>query len=259
MPKTYATCLGDVRDNAVRLLAGTRSLSSAGFGLNSGSAQTATVTIATKHTGDVVTTTVNGTAYAYTVGAGDADEAAVATALAALIDADSAVAAAAVGAVITVTASDATKAFTISSAVTGTGATTTAATVVTHVSVQKIATANTLQYAIDGQTYSVAATADIAVGGDTLPVSSTRWYLVSVDASGNFTATPNQTTQNVDGTTYTLPVTLPPIPANEAACGAVKVATDATHTFIPGTTALNATGITTTFYNLAVVPAAGHP
>ena len=52
---------------------------------------------------------------------------------------------------------------------------------------------------------------------------------------------------------------LPEIPSNQAPIGAVKIATDSTHTFTPGTTGLNATGITDTYFDLSCVPTAGYP
>lgn len=249
MPKLSAICLGDLGRAVERSLLGNRALSSAGLGLNSSAAQTVTITVGAKQTDDVLTVTVNGTAYEYTVLVGDADNAAVATALAALIDASAIVAAAAVGAVITVTASDAAVGFILSAAVTGTDHATTLAVETTQVSVQAVATANTLQFCVDGVVGSKAATVDIAVGGAVLPVSSSRWYLLSVAADGTLTTTPGDNNINA----------LPPIPAGTAPCGAFKVATDATHAFTPGVTSLNDTGITTTFYNLSVVPTAGHP
>ena len=61
----------------------------------------------------------------------------------------------------------------------------------------------------------------------------------------------------VSGTTYALAPLLPPIPATECCVGALKVVTDSSHTFTPGTTAHNAAGVTTTYASLSVIPTAG--
>jgi len=49
------------------------------------------------------------------------------------------------------------------------------------------------------------------------------------------------------------PTPLPAIPENRVCIGAVKVV-NATNPFIPGTTNLNAAGVTATYFNLAVHP-----
>jgi len=245
-----AICLGDIATKALQKMLGYRCMNASGLVAFSSVTQTATITLAgTKHTGDVITATVNGTAYAYTTLVTDADLAAVATALAAVIDADANVAASATGAVITITASVATVAFTISVAVTGTGATTTAALANTHNSVKELETVNTITYSIDGTVYSKVATTAIALAGQVLPVSSYRWYTVQINAAGTIT-----TVANADNSAWLAP----PSDLN-VIIGAVKVVTDATHTFTPATTALNAAGITTTYFDLSVVPTAGYP
>lgn len=48
---------------------------------------------------------------------------------------------------------------------------------------------------------------------------------------------------------------VPEIPAGYIAIGAVKVATAAATTFTPGTTALDAAGVTATYFDLSMVPA----
>lgn len=241
-----AISLADLGSAAKRFLLGTCCNTKVGLGLNSGSAQTATITIAAKQTDDVVTVTVNGVDYEYTVLVGDANNTDVADALATLIDANPDVTAENTGAVITVTAADETQAFTISSAVTGTDHTTTAAVAITHVSVQRIATTDTAQICIGGRSYEVSATEDVPVTGAALIGSSYRWYLVSIDATGSFTVTPGADNK----------AEVPPCPDSTCPVGIFKVVTAADTTFTPETTALNATGVTTTFHDISVMPLA---
>lgn len=242
--------LGHVNTAAVRSLLGCRGISAVGLTINDSVAQEATVTVGgVKHDGDVVTVTLNGTAFSHTTVGGNADLAAVATALAAVIDANAAYVSTATAEVITITAADAAAGFIASVAVTGADATTTLTLANTHLSVQSVETDNACAFLMDGHCGTKAATADIAVGGAVLPVSSFRWYLVTVDGDGNMVTHPG-----VDNKAE-----LADIPDHTAPIGAFKVVTDATHTFTPGVTALNATGITTTFFDLSCVPKAGVP
>lgn len=246
--------IGDIESAALRSLVGYRCFKKAGCAVNS-TTNTYTITIGAKQTDDILTATITGAAgvvtATYTVGAGDADNAAVATAFAAQIDAAADVAASAVGAVITVTAVATTSAFSISVAVTKAvgNPTTTAAVVQTIIGSKGVKTSNTITYSIDGQEYSQTTQTDVAVGGAVLPISSYRWYLMSINAAGTVVATPQVDNVNL----------LPDIPEASAVVGAVKIATNAVATFTPGLTSINATGITDTYYDLSCVPVAGYP
>jgi len=89
--------------------------------------KTSTVTLAgVLHIGDVVTATVNGTAFSYTTLAGDLSLSAVATALAAVIDASASFASSASGQVISIASSDRAVSTVTTVAISGAGATTTA-------------------------------------------------------------------------------------------------------------------------------------
>ena len=112
-----------------------------------------------------------------------------------------------------------------------------------------IKTANTVLYGVDGHLGQQTTQTNVALTGTVIPASSFRRYLVVIDTLGAVTAVPGATGENM----------LPEIPLHKAPIGAVKVATDATHTFTPGTTSLNATGVTDTYYDLSCVPAAGYP
>lgn len=89
--------------------------------------KTSTITLGgTKHTGDIITATVNGVAYSYTTLVGDGTLSAVATALAAVIDASAGFVSTASGQVISVASSDLSVSTTTTAVVSGAGATTTA-------------------------------------------------------------------------------------------------------------------------------------
>lgn len=246
--------LGNIESAALRSLTSQRCFTKAGCAVNS-TTNTYTITIGAKQTDDILTATITGAAgvvtKTYTVLAGDATNDAVATAFAAQIDAAADVAASAVGAVITVTAVAVTTAFSISVAVTKTvgDPTTTAAVAETIIGSKGVKTTNTIAFGIDGHTGSQTTQTNVAVGGAVLPVSSFRFYLMVIDTNGVVTAIPSD-----DNSNY-----LPAIPASKAPIGAFKIATDATHTFTPGLTSLNGTGITDTYYDLSCVPKAGYP
>jgi hypothetical protein len=113
----------------------------------------------------------------------------------------------------------------------------------------KVKTAATVTYCLDGVFYSKVATDDFAtLSGSTQAISTFCKYLLSIDADGDCTAT--------QGTAASSAATamLPDCPASTTPFGYIQVATDATHTFVPGTTALGAAGITTTYVNLSCMP-----
>ena len=247
--------LGDSDQQVLRTLLGYRALTKAGLAVNS-TTNTYTLTLGgTKQTDDIITVTVETEAGSvsgsYTVLSGDADLAAVATALELKIEALTGVASAAVGSVITITPATTTEAITVTATVTkASGTPTTTATVAqTIIGAKGIKTANTVSFIIDGHMGSQTTQTNVALTGTTIPVSSYKWYTISINTDGTVTATPGE-----NGVNW-----LPAIPAGEAIIGAVKVATNSTTTFTPGTTGLSKTGITDTYYNLSCVPAAGYP
>ena len=241
--------LGEFATKILRVLTGYRCLRAAGLGQFDSVAQTVTITVANKRTTDVLTVTINGTDYSHTVIAGNGDDAAVATALAAVIDADADVAASAAGAVITIVASVLGESFTVSTDVATAGHTTTLTTVGTVQGTKQVETDNAIVYMIDGKLYDKAAATGIVVTGAALPAGSFRWYIVQADADANLT-----TLAGEDNAAW-----LPEPTEGKTIIGAFKVVTDATHTFTPALTPVNATGITTTFFDLSCVPTAGYP
>ena len=111
----------------------------------------------------------------------------------------------------------------------------------------KIKTTAAIQYCIDGVLYAKAATDDFFVHTDLTvqAANTTKWYALSLDAGGNALITPGTATR------------LPQLASTQCIVGAIKIVTTAT--FTPATTAHNAAGITTTYYNLSCLPTAGVP
>lgn len=147
---------------------------------------------------------------------------------------------------------------------------TTAAGVATGTTTSKVKTANTLTYRINGAFKSKAATDDFwTLSGTTVPAGSFQKYALLIDGSG--AASVQEATSNtVSAATvvWTNVSQLSPwapflsMISNTKACvGVLTIATDATHTFVPGTTLLGATGITATFIDgidAALLPTIGN-
>jgi hypothetical protein len=111
-----------------------------------------------------------------------------------------------------------------------------------------VKTANAIDYCINGMVYSKAATDDFFVHTD-LTVQAdgtTKYYLLTIDASGN--------DHVIQGTA----TALPDVPSAQCPVGALKIVTSGA-AFTPATTAHGAAGVTTTYYNLSCVPVSGLP
>jgi hypothetical protein len=110
----------------------------------------------------------------------------------------------------------------------------------------------TVYYCINGKMYSKGTTDDVwTLAGSVVPVSSTKYFLLCLDATGTGVV--------VEGTSTThgqIPVDANGLPT---ACpvAELKVETDSTHTFTPGTTNLSAAGITDTYTDISVLPVGG--
>ena len=109
-----------------------------------------------------------------------------------------------------------------------------------------------LTYCIDGIDYykdDAAAVCPLTAAA-VQAVSTTCMYLIQIDADGTVTSVKGtEVATGGDDALY-----IPPAAAGKCPIGAVKIVTDSTHTFTPGTTALDAAGITETYYNLTPVP-----
>lgn len=122
---------------------------------------------------------------------------------------------------------------------------------------QKVKTAATLTYTINGLFFSKAATDDFwTLAGTTVAASMFQKYLLLIDAAGAASiqeAVQANTAAKVALTNVSSASNLAPIltvlNAGKAVAVTLQIATDATHTFIPGTTALGAAGITATYNN----------
>jgi len=119
----------------------------------------------------------------------------------------------------------------------------TAAGCATATVTSQVKTVNTLTYLIDGAYKTKAATDNFwTLAGATVPVASFQKYYLLIDGSGAASVV-----QGVPSTVSAAAVVLPFPPQSKAIVGVLTIATDATHTFIPGTTLLGAAGITATF------------
>lgn len=136
----------------------------------------------------------------------------------------------------------------------------TAAGCATATVTSKAKTANTLTYTINGVFKSLVATDNFwtlggATSATTVQVNCFQKYLLLVDGSG--TATVQEGLQSVTSAATVLWTNVNsfgrfgPIlsiwNAGKTVAGVLTIATDATHTFTPGTTLFGATGITATF------------
>lgn len=129
--------------------------------------------------------------------------------------------------------------------------------VITATVTSKVKSVNTINGVIGGAFISLAATDNLwTLSGTTVPASSFQKYLLLLDN----TATPAASVQegtaaataaavtwaNIAGYSLWAPI-ITILNANKLIAGVLTVATDATHTFVPGTTLLGAAGITATY------------
>jgi hypothetical protein len=92
------------------------------------------------------------------------------------------------------------------------------------------------------------------------PASSTAYYLVCQNLAGGVAIVQGgyngQVVTLPIGATFTSQGELPAVPAGFAPLGVVKITTSNAVTFTPGTTALDAAGLTTTYTDVAMLPTA---
>lgn len=117
-----------------------------------------------------------------------------------------------------------------------------------------------INYINNGIFYSKAATNNMAptpagtgpgYAARAIPPGSVSILGFWLDAAGALSVTQGDVVAS-GGPTSVAP--LPPYLNNRTLIGLAKVRTDGTTTFTPGTTAFAATGVTTTFFNTAVLP-----
>jgi hypothetical protein len=137
-----------------------------------------------------------------------------------------------------------------------------------------IKTTVAINYVIDGRFYSKSITDNITISysGPTVyqaPTGvggingaftggangSTRVYGLFLDTSGAVSILPGPIVDSADLAAGRASLQWPDVPNGVCPFGAIRIALTAGTTFIPGTTAFGATGVTTTYYNLADMPA----
>lgn len=147
----------------------------------------------------------------------------------------------------------------------------TAAGCATATTTTQAKTVATLTYTVAGKFFSKAATDNFwTLSGTTVKAASWQKYLLLVDTAG--AASVQEGVQspvsaaavgwsNVSAAGPWAPL-LKVLGSTKAIAGTLTITTDATHTFIPGTTALGATGITATFQDgpdQSILPLAANP
>lgn len=115
-----------------------------------------------------------------------------------------------------------------------------------------------IDYCIDGIMYNKAdAATDLPLSAAAIqPVLTKCLYLICIDSAGAVTSVKGDAVLTADLTAGTEVLQWPALPANKCAIGAVKITLASAATFTAGTTALDATNVTATYYNLFTVPTA---
>ncbi len=112
-------------------------------------------------------------------------------------------------------------------------------------------TTATLAYTLNGVFYSKGATDNIAMtaAAGTVPPASAALYGVWIDKDGNFSNTRGPVVAAGE------PCPVPGAPSGAVALvGLIKVTTNASTTFTPGSTDLGDAGVTDVYYNCAAMP-----
>lgn len=125
-----------------------------------------------------------------------------------------------------------------------------------------------IPFAIDGVIYSKAITNNISIayagpavygtpadGSFTGAVGgSTRLYGLYLDSAGAVSVQPGPVVNSAELAAGSASLQFPASIRNRVCFGVLRIAVTANTTFIPGTTALNAAGVTATYLNLAGLP-----
>lgn len=127
----------------------------------------------------------------------------------------------------------------------------------------QFSTAAAITYAINGRLYSkgITATQALTIEDNTSPnpltpdtfvslaANQACTFLITLDTAGTFRVVQGPI---VDSSATLIPVGV--LPDARAVCGVIKVVTNASGTFVPGTTAFNNANVTTTYINMAAHP-----
>ncbi|MFA6271318.1 MAG: hypothetical protein WC657_09025 [Candidatus Paceibacterota bacterium] len=113
-----------------------------------------------------------------------------------------------------------------------------------------------VDFAIDGRLYHKADAGTVLplTAATAQAVSTSCLYLIQVDSSLAVTSVKGREVLTADITAGNDVLEWPEPAVDKCPIGAVRVDTDSAHTFTPGTTALDAAGITETYYDLMTVP-----
>lgn len=135
-----------------------------------------------------------------------------------------------------------------------------------------IKTTVAIPFTVDGRFYSKAITDNIALVADSSLVSvysngfntsgavtgqvggSTVLYGLYLDTGGNVRFLPGKVANTARLAEGTESLQFPPTIKGKACFGVLRIAVTANTTFTPGTTALDASGVTATYLNLMAIP-----
>lgn len=119
-------------------------------------------------------------------------------------------------------------------------------------------TQNTVQFTVDGVFGALAPTDNQAINtGTTLQACNSCIFAVWVNNTNVIATTQGKIVAAAklgNGGTGELVVPYPDIVANNALIGLIKVKAGVGVTFVPGTTAFNASNITSTFFDVSMMP-----
>lgn len=121
--------------------------------------------------------------------------------------------------------------------------------------------------ALTAQSMAIAAgNGPFSGAGFVQPASTTVYYSVGIKADGTvlvvqgsyagqtFNPAANVGIGAKVGTSIAGDGSVPDLPDGYAPLGVIKIVTDSSHTFTPGTTNLDAAGVTTTYFDVTVLP-----
>lgn len=110
-----------------------------------------------------------------------------------------------------------------------------------------------IDFSINGIAYHKAeANTDVPLAaGTVVPALSKCLFLIVIDSAGTISSVQGTSELTADLVAGKRVLHWPELPANKCAIGAVKIACANAATFTPGTTALDATDVTATYYDFA--------
>lgn len=115
---------------------------------------------------------------------------------------------------------------------------------------------NKVDYVIDGVFNQLAATNNCgwSSGHTTLQANQTCWFALWVSANNVLSTTQGKIVNNTDLAASKTSVPFPDVISGAALIGCVKIKTQGSATFAPGTTAMNATNVINNIINCFAMP-----